>query len=225
MIEHLKIGDYVTIHSFEGIHGRAQIIDERVCANGRFKVRMLEGTKQELWAWDHEISGPVESEYQPQLANAPTAKARTARLGTIEHIAKVRQFVEEMAKQLQQRGFDHDRSKLSSPEVEVFDIITSRLRGLTYGSEEYKAVLREQKPAIEHHQKSNRHHPEYHADGVDGMNLIDLLEMICDWKAASMRHADGDIMKSIEINTERFGLTPQLASILRNTAELLNERA
>jgi len=36
-----------------------------------------------------------------------------------------------------------------------------------------------------------------------------------------LRHNDGDIMKSIEINKERFGLSDQLAQILRNSVELV----
>ncbi len=54
------------------------------------------------------------------------------------------------------------------------------------------------------------------------MNLIDLVEMLCDWKAASMRHHDGNIRRSIEINGDRFGLSPQLVRILENTADLLD---
>lgn len=54
------------------------------------------------------------------------------------------------------------------------------------------------------------------------MNLIDLLEMLIDWKAAGMRHADGgDIVKSIRINQERFGYSDELANFLFNTAEYL----
>lgn len=56
---------------------------------------------------------------------------------------------------------------------------------------------------------------------VNGMNLIDLLEMKCDWKAASERHADGDIRRSIEINTKRFGLSDQLTQILTNTVDAM----
>ena len=53
------------------------------------------------------------------------------------------------------------------------------------------------------------------------MNLVDLIEMICDWKAASERHADGDIYKSIEINQKRFGYSDELKQILKNTIEIL----
>ncbi len=56
---------------------------------------------------------------------------------------------------------------------------------------------------------------------VNDMNLLDILEMLCDWKAASERHNDGNIRKSIEINANRFGLSPQLVRILENTADLL----
>jgi hypothetical protein len=54
---------------------------------------------------------------------------------------------------------------------------------------------------------------------VDGMSLLDVVEMLMDWKAASERHADGDIWTSIDHNEQRFNLSPQLASILRNTAK------
>jgi hypothetical protein len=49
------------------------------------------------------------------------------------------------------------------------------------------------------------------------MSLIDLIEMVCDWMAATMRVKDGDIYKSLEINQERFGIDEQLAGIIKNT--------
>ncbi len=84
--------------------------------------------------------------------------------------------------------------------------------------------MAEMKPAIDHHNSANRHHPEHFEGGIHEMNLIDLLEMMCDWKAATLRHNDGDIMKSIEINQKRFGYSDELAAILRNTANWLNDQ-
>jgi len=55
-----------------------------------------------------------------------------------------------------------------------------------------------------------------------GMNLIDLVEMICDWKAASMRHNNGDIYKSVIDNKERFGISDELSQILFNTVKLFD---
>lgn len=54
-------------------------------------------------------------------------------------------------------------------------------------------------------------------DGIRGMSLLDVLEMLCDWKAATLRHNDGDIRRSIEINQGRFGYSDELKQILLNT--------
>jgi hypothetical protein len=56
---------------------------------------------------------------------------------------------------------------------------------------------------------------------VGGMNLVDLVEMFCDWKAATERHDDGNIKKSIDHNKKRFGLAEQVARLLHNTVELV----
>jgi hypothetical protein len=119
------------------------------------------------------------------------------------------------------KGELHDQSKLESPEVEAFTEYTPKLAGCTYGSEEYKGYLAAIKPALDHHYANNKHHPEHWANGVNDMNLLDVLEMLCDWKAASERHNDGNIQKSIEINSKRFNLSPQLTEILKNTANYL----
>lgn len=78
------------------------------------------------------------------------------------------------------------------------------------------------KPAIDIHYKNNRHHPEHFANGIKDMTLLDLLEMLCDWKASSERHADGNIYRSIEINQSRFGYSDELKDILKNTVDFLN---
>jgi hypothetical protein len=41
--------------------------------------------------------------------------------------------------------------------------------------------------------------------------------MFCDWYAATKWHNDGDLMKSIAINQERFGYSEDLKAILENT--------
>ena len=50
------------------------------------------------------------------------------------------------------------------------------------------------------------------------MNLLDVIEMLADWKAATLRHADGDLARSIDINAERFGMSDEFANLLRKTA-------
>ena len=190
---------------------------------------------------------------------------------TLAHIHRVCELLARCRDNLIARSEVHDASKLEEPEKSAFDRLKAlSLSGMAYGSEEYRACLRAEKPAIQHHYKANSHHPEFHprppttptcimlraaademeatakaavgsaetqeinalldlakfdratADQleseVNGMSLFDVLEMLMDWKAATERMKDGgDIHRSLEINTERFKISPQLASILANT--------
>ncbi len=137
---------------------------------------------------------------------------------TLAHIRRVQGILAEVQERLMSRAIVHDKSKLEEPEKTYFDTANNALRGLTYGSEEYKAQLVLLKPALDHHYAFNSHHPESHSAGISGMSLLDLIEMACDWKAATERHANGDITRSININQERFGISDQLTRILHNTA-------
>lgn len=138
---------------------------------------------------------------------------------TLNHILKIQELLHRVVKEFLDRADWHDRSKLLNPEKEVFDRIIPKLKKLEYGSDEYKVALSEMGEALNHHYKSNPgHHPEAHANGIDDMNLFDLIEMFIDWKAASERHNTGSIIKSIEINSSRFSMSEQLKKIFENTA-------
>ena len=172
-----------------------------------------------------------------------------SRKDTLQHIEKVQGFLYEIIVRLKTRSENHDASKLGDKEKPTFDRTTPLLKGSTYGSDEYKQMLADMKPALDHHYKNNRHHPEhfsyYECNGcfkrfpdtmpnvcdvcgysqftnradILRMNLIDIVEMFCDWKAASMRHNDGDILNSIKINSKRFEIDNQLKSILEQTVK------
>ena len=147
-----------------------------------------------------------------------------SRPATYEHIQTVQNLLNKVVVDLIDRGEKHDQSKLVDPEKIYFDEYTPRLKGMTYGSDEYKQCLTEMKPALDHHYIHNSHHPEYYSDGIRGMSLSDLIEMLCDWRAATLRHADGDIMKSIEINQKRFGYSDELKQILLNSVPLITDK-
>jgi len=144
------------------------------------------------------------------------------RFKTIRHIETVRNHLNTCVRELLDRAEQHDQSKLQSPEREMFDEYTPLLRNSSYGSDEYKGFLKGMSKALSHHYENNRHHPEHFANGIKDMNLIDIIEMLCDWKSSTLRHSDGDIFKSIQINQERFGYSDEMAQLLRNTAKWLN---
>ena len=142
-----------------------------------------------------------------------------SRPDTIRHKNTVGKYINCIINVLQKRIKYHDHTKLYDPEKTIFDKVTPKLKELTYGSEEYKAQLKEMQEALDHHYKENSHHPEHYENGIRDMDLVDIIEMLCDWKAASERHSDGDIMKSIEINQKRFNYSDDLKQIFINTVK------
>lgn len=148
---------------------------------------------------------------------------------TQAHIDRVRHFIDRVMHNLSDRHNKHDASKLVEPELSAFDIATPKLAKMEYGSEEYKQSLRDLGPALEHHFAENDHHPEHYENGVRGMSLMALIEMLCDWRAAServkQRTDDPEKVKTFEsglaFNQERFGYSDELAEILRNTVREL----
>ena len=138
-------------------------------------------------------------------------------LETLKHIHEVRKLLYQMILELDERAKKHDASKLESPEQEIFGEYTPELGKTEYNSPEYKALLEKVKPAIDHHYANNSHHPEFYLHGIDDMSLIDVLEMLVDWKASTKRVKNGNIRMSIDKNKERFGISDQLTKILHNT--------
>jgi|SRR6187549_113030 len=140
---------------------------------------------------------------------------------TLDHIGKVQARIQEMVNHLTVRAAHHDESKLVQPEKAGFDVLSFKLATLVYGSDEYRAALEEGKPTIQHHYAANSHHPEHYPNGIAGMSLLDVVEMLCDWKAASERTKQGSIAQSLAHNQDRFGISDQLAAILENTVREL----
>ena len=136
---------------------------------------------------------------------------------TREHIFQVAARLEAVCQELRLRGGRHDASKLDEVEKPMYDAATPKLKLLVYGSNEYRDAVRDLGPALDHHHALNSHHPEHYDNGVSGMDLLDLIEMYCDWAAASLRGKDGDMSESVRINLMRFAVEEPLRDIINNT--------
>jgi hypothetical protein len=138
---------------------------------------------------------------------------------TLRHSLRVAELMGELIKELLDRSVRHDLSKTREPERAVYDEFVPRLRATAYGSVEHRNLVDAMGEGLRHHHAHNRHHPEHFADGVNGMTLVDLIEMLADWKASTERTSPhGDLAASLAINRERFGIAPQLMDVLANTA-------
>lgn len=138
------------------------------------------------------------------------------------HIDAVRQRLIKCAQLLLDRAMEHDATKLTEPEASAFAEVTHKLAGVTFGSSEYEEFRKSLGPALAHHYANNSHHPEHYPNGIDGMNILDLIEMLCDWSASSKRHNDGNLLFSINKNRDRFKMSDQLCNILRNSISIID---
>lgn len=137
-----------------------------------------------------------------------------------KHKWRVFQLMSKMSQEVMSRGNLHDNSKFEPEELPYYVAATEDFEKYPFGTDGYKKAKDSLGSAVIHHYQHNRHHPEHFSDGVKGMNLIDLLEMLCDWKSATQNHPDkpGDMRKSLEWATEKYKISPELAQILYNTA-------
>lgn len=132
-----------------------------------------------------------------------------------KHIGKVQELMVLFAGAVADRADWHDHSKLhNAHEKEMFDTWVPRLQELEYGSSEYTEALKNMGDGLKMHYDANRHHPQHYENGIDGMTLVDLVEMVCDWVAvASLKGEAVDIA----VNAKRFNISPQVANIIANT--------
>lgn len=141
---------------------------------------------------------------------------------TRKHMQRVSELLGEAAIELIRRAAAHDTSKLEAIELEPLqrmqDLIETEGQA-PFGSDEYKRRTAMLGDMLAHHYANNSHHPEHYENGVDGMDLFDLVEMFFDWKAASERGEESAM--NLAAACERFCVSPQLHSILANTAARL----
>ena len=134
----------------------------------------------------------------------------------LSHKEQVARLLAEVSGALCMRAAQHDDSKFSDEEAAAYAEALTRLNAAPYGSPEYILACERIRPAIEHHYRVNRHHPEHFPNGVSDMNLVDLVEMTCDWIAAAKR-SGGDVVEALQVNRKRFGLSDQLYRIILQT--------
>lgn len=143
---------------------------------------------------------------------------------TLDHRERVGHLIRAFCNEMFKRAIEHDRSKFQEPEFSEFAKYVPELQDLEFGSEEYQKNLnRLQDPALDNHYSNNDHHTEHFEEGVEGMDLFQVVEMFFDWIAAGERHEDGNIYDSIRHHREKGTISEQMAVIMKNTADTLRE--
>lgn len=140
---------------------------------------------------------------------------------TYAHIREVGEGITRIINELNSRILGHDKSKIEN-ENEVKGFINlnrdKEKKNFKFGSPEYTEALNKIKKVVGGHYLENRHHPEHWDNGIHDMDIVDIMEMLCDWASECKRDKDGDLMKSIDICCKKFGIESQLRLILEKTA-------
>lgn len=132
----------------------------------------------------------------------------------LDHQRLVEAILKGWAEQILFRGMSHDISKLSGLEKTAFDQWMPEMSKHSFASDGYKATLALMGPGLQRHYENNRHHPEHFPEGINGMTLIDLIEMMADWLAVAQKKG---VRLNLEHGASRFHIDSQLKEILENT--------
>lgn len=150
---------------------------------------------------------------------------------TKEHIERVRRCllllaqVTDHGEELLERARSHDASKFG-PEERIPYVWLTEYHRCRRTSEPFAypdGMAERVQRAIRHHVRSNRHHPEFHADPND-MSDVDVIEMVCDWAAMAQEFgeeggsargwAEKVVGKRVTFNAERSRFIFQLIEAL-----------
>lgn len=86
-----------------------------------------------------------------------------------------------------------------------------------YGSAEYTDKMKRWKKVFDHHYKHNSHHPEHFEEGINGMTLIDIIEMLCDWVGYKSVMSITEAINTVDQQMDRYGFSQDLRDIIKNT--------
>jgi len=142
--------------------------------------------------------------------------AYDARLDSLLHIKKVSQNINKVSIELIKRSIKHDDSKFESPEKEELDKVVPILKQ-GKDAPNYEQAKIGAKKLMKVHKSKNSHHPEFYKNGVDGMNLLDLVEYISDMKAESQDNLEETLLK----NAKKYDWNEQLLNIMKNTSKVM----
>lgn len=133
-----------------------------------------------------------------------------------KHIARVQLKLESLILELNKRCMNHDASKLKEPEISLWERMDAEER-YPYGSKEYFDKIERNKEVFNLHYQNNSHHPEHYFNGVLDMDLLDLIEMLCDWISYKENITYNEASSIVEEQGNRFGISTDLLEIFKNT--------
>ena len=135
-----------------------------------------------------------------------------------------------VAKKLLDRAMKHDASKLEEPERSAYiePVYALNTEEVPYGSDRHKELTAQMGEGWDHHKANNDHHIGFFEpysvqtlnDPIRAMDMFALIEMLCDWIAASKRRKNSPTL-ALEHMKEEHHIDEQLEALIRNTLAMI----
>ena len=139
-----------------------------------------------------------------------------------KHLLIVRSLLIEAIQELAIRADNHDIHK-ANVDNKIVDYI-GQLETFKYGSGEYNKYLEYIKNNLDTcTQPIKQHHIEYFKNGINDMNIFDVLEYFIDTQANLIETNECTLEKSLEIHKKIYGFDDQLYNILKNTIPAIKQ--
>lgn len=132
------------------------------------------------------------------------------------HINRVQNWINRFTGILFNRGKVHDKSKLNEPEFSMWKKMDEEPR-YKYGTKEYNEKINRYKEVFNLHYQQNRHHPEHWSSFYSEMDLIDVIEMLCDWLGYKDDITIKEAEELVNIQCKRYGFNSTFQNLLYNT--------
>ena len=142
-------------------------------------------------------------------------------MDTRTHQQLVAALLLDVAQRFIERAINHDASKFSDAEKPFYvdPVYELNTQEVPYGSDKYIELTKMMGDGWKHHASVNDHHPEYWGD-MSKANLFAIIEMLCDWVAASMRRGNNPNVP-LDRTVIKYELGDMLAKIMQNTLDII----
>ena len=147
-----------------------------------------------------------------------TAKTQTYLSNNKTHVYDFQEAINTICKALTTRAKTHDASKLKEPELTQYTEAAEKLEKFKPGSSDYLKIRDKYAIILSKHFTKNSHHPEHFKNGFNDMSILDLVDVLVDWK---LDCGDGDWNKFVDDRRDYYGMSDQVVQIFKNSKDVL----
>lgn len=144
------------------------------------------------------------------------------------HQLHVNTLMKRVSNELRKRGSRHDNSKFSGLEASLGDMYHNeyaKINVLTPSKADVDDYVNKTQAATIEHYKLNDHHVEHFEHGLNDMDLIQIIELVCDSLAhlKERGHTDSECVREIERQFINYGASNDIIDVVKNTVKHLCE--